>query len=446
MSLDLLRRSNPSRADARAALAPAPFALAALSALAALAPTAALAAPPAPEGATRTVHVVHLASSGRDSYDALRLTKDLEQRFVGAADARLVNSGQSLLELLSEAKCGKVFVKRTLDRSGGLDESAERDLDAPCLAKVAAALPAAGGPTERYVWGWLGRDASGQGYAVAHLWQKGQPDRRVRLPFAPDQSARVAERIYLKLWHPGDSGDVRVATAASLAAPATAESSLWVDDQDRGAFAPGAELTLRAGEHVFELRQRAKVVARAKASVAAERSTEVRLEPVAEAPPAPPALAPASTASEPPPSMPSTFEATPRRSALPWVAFGVGAAALVGSGVFFALRQGKESDLEQACVDGCPPSQQDTIDGSNRYGALALVFGGVGVAGVGVGVWALLQQNKAPRTGVAPAPRALTARGGRGVDLAPPPRQGLTLRYDVSPLPGGAAASLAGTF
>ncbi|HEU4404893.1 MAG TPA: hypothetical protein VFS43_06335 [Polyangiaceae bacterium] len=422
-------------APPRRRLAPPRFArpllLGALVALVALAPAAAGAAPTSGEGA-KPVHVLHLASSARDSYDALRLTKDLEQRFVGAADARLINSGQSLLELLDGAKCGRPFIKRTLDRNAALDESAGRDLDAPCLAKVAASLGAGGAPAERYIWGWLGREASGQSFVVAHLWQKNASEqRRVRLPYVPEQSARVAERIYLKLWHPTESGDARVAAAA-----APAEGNLWVDDQDRGPFAAGGvELTLRAGEHVFELRQKAKVVARAKASVAAERSVDVRLEPVVDAPPPAPAAPAASAPASEPYTPPSTVEITRKSSALPWVAFGVGAAALAGSGLFFALRQGKESDLEGACVDGCPPSQQDTIDSSNRYGALSVVFAGVGVAAAGVGVWALLQGSGSSRTSaLAPAARAAG------------PRPAPAFRYDVRPLAGGAGASLSATF
>lgn len=400
-----------------------PLCLGALAALSTFTPAVAFAAPTSGEAA-KPVHVLHLASSARDSYDALRLTKDLEQRFVAATDVRLINSGQSLLELLDSAKCGRAFVKRTLDKNAGLDESAERDLDGPCLTKVASSLGASGAPAERYVWGFLGHETSGQSYVVAHLWQKNGPERRVRIPFTAEQSARVAERVYLKLWHPTESGDVRIVSVAA------AEGNLWIDDQDRGPFAAGSELTLRAGEHVFELRQRTKVVARAKTAVAAERSVDVRLEPVLEAPT--PTTAPPSSSSEPY-TPPSTVEITRKSSVLPWVAFGVGAAALAGSGIFFALRQGKESDLERACVDGCPPSRQDDIDGSTRYGALAVVFAGVGVAAAGVGVWALLSSEPSRTTSLA-TPRPSSARLGPA------------LRYDVRPMAGGAAASLSGSF
>ncbi|MCU0686831.1 MAG: hypothetical protein MUF34_32060 [Polyangiaceae bacterium] len=414
----------------RRALALAPTVV--LAGLAALTPASAGAAP-ATAADAKPVHVLHLASSGRDSYDALRLTKELEQRFVSSPDARLVNSGKSLLELLDEAKCGRIFIKRTIERNGALDDSAERDVDAACLAKVATSLgPSAGGSTaERYVWGWLGREASGQSYAVVHLWQKGQPDRRVRLPFSSDQGARLSERAYLKLWHPTESGDAKLS-----AATAPPDSTLWIDDKDAGPFAPGLELTLRSGEHVFELRQRAKVVARAKATVPAERAVDVRLEPVVD----PPLAAALPASSEPlAPSSISTVEPSRHRSVLPWVAFGVGAAALGGSALFYVLRQGKESDLEKACINGCPPSQQDNVDSSNRYGALAVVFGGVGLAAVGVGVWSLVQSSSSSHAALStPSPRPRTASGG--------PFETPTLRYDLLPLPGGGAANLSASF
>jgi hypothetical protein len=438
-----------------------PACFGALAALAALAPADAAADTKAD---TKSVHVLHLASNGRDSYDALRLTKQLEHRFVAANEVRLVNSSQSLLELLTKAKCGRPFIKHLLARQSAGDV-AGREPDAACLAKVAAVIGrAGGGPVESYVWGSVGRDPAGKGYALLHLWQKGQPDRQARLPYASEQSEQVADRAYLKLLHPTESGDARVLPFAEAA------GNLWIDDQDRGPFAPNAELTLRTGEHTFELRQEAKVVARAKASVSNAAPVEVRLEavpeppaPVAAALPAPaPTSAPGSTASARFDTTTSPPLETARRSkVLPWVAFGAGAAALAGAGVFFALRQGKESDLDEACVNGCPPSQQATIDASKRYGTLSLVLGGVGVAAVGVGVWSLLRAPAAPRT---TAVASLPSRPGTataslpyrpGAAVASPPdrpdtadarRPGPALRYDVVPLAGGAAASLSGSF
>jgi hypothetical protein len=73
---------------------------------------------------------------------------------------------------------------------------------------------------------------------------------------------------------------------------------------------------------------------------------------------------------------------------LGWVGLAVGAAALVTSGVFFALKQGAVSDLETQC-DGraCPPESQDTIDRGRTYTTVsnvALIVGLVAATGGGL--------------------------------------------------------------
>lgn len=83
---------------------------------------------------------------------------------------------------------------------------------------------------------------------------------------------------------------------------------------------------------------------------------------------------------------------------LGWIAIGVGAASLVGSGVTFLLYNGAKSDLEAACgVDWentCPSSKKaerdDAIDRGKLMGTLSPIFLGVGVVGVGAGVALLL--------------------------------------------------------
>jgi hypothetical protein len=81
---------------------------------------------------------------------------------------------------------------------------------------------------------------------------------------------------------------------------------------------------------------------------------------------------------------------------LGWIAIGVGAASLVGSGVTFLLYNGAKSDLEEACGGGadwettCPTKDkanaQDTIDRGKLMGTLSPIFLGVGVVGIGAGV------------------------------------------------------------
>lgn len=83
---------------------------------------------------------------------------------------------------------------------------------------------------------------------------------------------------------------------------------------------------------------------------------------------------------------------------LGWVALGVGAASLVGSGVTFLLYNGAKSDLEGACgpdwENTCPQSKaterNDAVDQGKLMGTLSPIFLGVGVVGVGAGVALLL--------------------------------------------------------
>jgi hypothetical protein len=94
---------------------------------------------------------------------------------------------------------------------------------------------------------------------------------------------------------------------------------------------------------------------------------------------------------------------------LGWIAIGVGAASLVGSGVTFLLYNGAKSDLETQCGGGnwetvCPTNDkagaQDIIDRGKLMGTLSPIFLGVGVVGIGAGV-ALLVTSPSKSTGTA---------------------------------------------
>lgn len=88
-------------------------------------------------------------------------------------------------------------------------------------------------------------------------------------------------------------------------------------------------------------------------------------------------------------------EAPPKRSVLPWVIGGVGVAGLVGSGVFYILRNGAKSDLESTCHGNvCPTSSQDTENKGKLYTMLSMVSLGVGVVGIGVATVLLVTAPK----------------------------------------------------
>ena len=72
---------------------------------------------------------------------------------------------------------------------------------------------------------------------------------------------------------------------------------------------------------------------------------------------------------------------------VPYIVGGAGAATLLLSGVFFALRQSTLSGLEDACPNHneCPPSEKGAYSRLKTYHYASLVTLGVGVAAVGTG-------------------------------------------------------------
>jgi PEGA domain len=86
------------------------------------------------------------------------------------------------------------------------------------------------------------------------------------------------------------------------------------------------------------------------------------------------------------------------------VLIGVGAAALVGSGVTFLVRSGAKGDVDDACPthQGCDPSLKDTVDRGKLMSTLTTVLFPAGLvfagAGVGLYVWGTGSKEPAPVT------------------------------------------------
>lgn len=94
-----------------------------------------------------------------------------------------------------------------------------------------------------------------------------------------------------------------------------------------------------------------------------------------------PDLGPPTRGGELPPPPP------PRKvNLVPYIVGGAGAATLLASGVFFALRQSTKSGLDDRC-DGntCPTSEKGTVSRLKTYHYASLVTLGVGVAALGTG-------------------------------------------------------------
>jgi hypothetical protein len=105
----------------------------------------------------------------------------------------------------------------------------------------------------------------------------------------------------------------------------------------------------------------------------------------------------------PPPDEPPPKE-TPKPSGggIPTTALiagGIGAAALIGAGIFALKRSSIASDLDGKCggdPKACPADQQSSIDSGKTYTTLTNVFLVVGVVGIGAGVvlWVTAPKDK----------------------------------------------------
>lgn len=164
--------------------------------------------------------------------------------------------------------------------------------------------------------------------------------------------------------------------AVRVARPTTPGARLTIDGQAVSFDAvipldPGAHhVVVEAPDHARFEREVTLVE-----GVGAPVSVEPRLDPIAPAKPAASGVTP------------SIADTTPDRT-LPWVLGGVGAASLIGAGVFYGLRASTLSDLDASCsarVD-CDPSKRDLADRGRTYTIAGNVLLGVGVASIAAAV------------------------------------------------------------
>ncbi|MGH7438314.1 MAG: hypothetical protein ACRENE_21735, partial [Polyangiaceae bacterium] len=106
----------------------------------------------------------------------------------------------------------------------------------------------------------------------------------------------------------------------------------------------------------------------------------------------------------------------PKKSILPWIAFGVGGAGLLVGAITGSIALGDHSTLAKDCTGGsCPPGDSDKLSAYHSMSTLSTVGFIVAALGGGAGVVLLLTQPKAPPpTAEAPtrptAPTAATTR------------------------------------
>lgn len=98
------------------------------------------------------------------------------------------------------------------------------------------------------------------------------------------------------------------------------------------------------------------------------------------------------------------------------VLIGVGAAALVGSGITFLIRAGAKSDLDNACPThtGCSPDLQSTVDRGKLMSTLTSILFPVGLVAAGSGVGLFVWGASSKEAGPAATARNLTILPGLG--------------------------------
>jgi hypothetical protein len=100
-----------------------------------------------------------------------------------------------------------------------------------------------------------------------------------------------------------------------------------------------------------------------------------------------------------------------------YVAYGIGAAGLMLSGVTTVLMLGTRENLEADCQDGlCPPRAAGDLSRFPLYGTLAAVGLGVGLAGAGVGTYFWLSAKPRDEVARGVAVRAQVAPGYVGLN------------------------------
>jgi hypothetical protein len=98
------------------------------------------------------------------------------------------------------------------------------------------------------------------------------------------------------------------------------------------------------------------------------------------------------------------------------VLIGVGAAALIGSGITFLIRNGAKSDLDEKCSShvSCDPSLMDTVDKGKLMSTLTTVLFPVGLVAAGAGVGLFVWGSNSKEPGPATTASSLTVRPGLG--------------------------------
>ena len=224
------------------------------------------------------------------------------------------------------------------------------------------------------------------------------------------------------------------------------DPKVFLDDKPINAASLGVKRAIDPGPHVLRVQADGYKASEMRFAVleggAATEGVilDKDMTPVAAATPAPgvvpaatptPATTPGQTA---PAAATADTGAPPKKSILPYVAFGVGGAGLVLGAITGLVAIGDHSAINKDCGGStCAGGQDaDKISSYHTMGALSTVGFIVAALGGGAGVVLLLTQPKAAPAGDSPAPSA------------PPPAAERRLR--LYPVVGAGSAGVFGTF
>lgn len=209
-----------------------------------------------------------------------------------------------------------------------------------------------------------------------------------------------------------------VTVTSKGAKPANAEITL---DGKKLAALDKAE-RVEPGVHVVEAKAEGKEPFSAKvdAPEGTQRTVEIRWKDSKKEGP----VEPEEPETPPPPPPPP-----PSSSKLPYIVGGLGAASLITSGVFFLVRSGAQSELEDKCQGTlCPESARSAGDRGKMATTVSNVTLIVGIVGVGAGITLYaIDRKKSPAA----------------ASFVPAPTQ---VRAGFATVPGAGVATLSGSF
>jgi hypothetical protein len=173
-------------------------------------------------------------------------------------------------------------------------------------------------------------------------------------------------------------------------------AKISIDGLEVGSAMIGKEMPVDPGQHVVQASSRGHEPFEKKVEINEKQVAEVVIDlvdlPVDDNPYAGAGTTAGPAADEGPQKGPE--EKGP--NLLPFIIGGVGVASLAASGVFFILRQGAISELEDACGSegsDCDSRHESIAERGQLYSVLAPITLGVGIAGVGAGTVLFLMGN-----------------------------------------------------